>query len=407
MRSSGETPNELAQRADTALYAAKKAGKDRVLVDDPGSPRNAIAHSEAIDLEMPLRALIVDDDPGLRELVRTVLDGAGVEACEATTGGEARRRAGDAHFDVVVLDLGLPDEDGLALCRALKQSTPNLPIVVLTGRDATAAEGSAASAGADAFLHKPFGPLELIDVIERLAGRAPAGSSGARGGGKGIGGQAQLLAHDFRSLLEIERGQRLLLQRAYRQTVTALAAALETKDMSTERHSKRVQRYAFLLAAAIDPLLVDDPSVEYGFLLHDVGKIGIPDRILLKPGPLTSSERRLMETHTLLGEQLLADVEILQGAGLQIVRSHHERWDGRGYPDATAGRDIPLGARVFAVADTLDAMTTTRPYRPTASWSDAVAEIERHAGTQFDPSVVEAFATCEPSLREIHASFAA
>ena len=114
-----------------------------------------------------------------------------------------------------------------------------------------------------------------------------------------------------------------------------------------------------------------------------------------------------METHTLLGEQLLADVEILQGAGLQIVRSHHERWDGRGYPDATAGRDIPLGARVFAVADTLDAMTTTRPYRPTASWSDAVAEIERHAGTQFDPSVVEAFATCEPSLREIHASFAA
>ena len=146
-----------------------------------------------------------------------------------------------------------------------RQSTPNLPIVVLTGRDATAAEGSAASAGADAFLHKPFGPLELIDVVERLAGRAPAGSSGARGGGKGIGGQAQLLAHDLRSLLEIERGQRLLLQRAYRQTVTALAAALETKDMSTERHSKRVQRYAFLLAAAIDPLLVDDPSVEYGF----------------------------------------------------------------------------------------------------------------------------------------------
>jgi cyclic di-GMP phosphodiesterase len=403
----GDTPDELARRADAALYAAKKAGKDRVFVHQPGGALDAVVPFEAADPGPPLRALIVDDDPALRELVRTVLEGAGVEVFEATTGRETRRRTDATRFDVVVLDLGLPDEDGLALCHALKQARPELPIVVLTGRDAVATEGSAVVAGADAFLHKPFGPLELIDVVERLAGRAPAGQTGARGGSRRKGGQAQLLAHDFRSLLEIERGQRLLLQRAYRQTVTALAAALETKDTSTEKHSKRVQRYAFLLAAAVDPLLVDDPSVEYGFLLHDVGKIGIPDRILLKPGPLTPSERRLMETHTLLGEQLLADVEILQGAGLQIVRSHHERWDGGGYPDGTAAREIPLGARIFAVADTLDAMTTERPYRSTASWHDAIAEIERHAGTQFDPSVVDAFATCEPSLREIHASFAA
>ncbi len=161
------------------------------------------------------------------------------------------------------------------------------------------------------------------------------------------GGQTQLLARDLRSLLEIERGQRLLLQRAYRQTVTALAAALESKDTSTEAHSKRVQRYAFLLAAAVDPLLIDDPSVEYGFLLHDVGKIGIPDHILQKPGPLTASERRLMETHTVLGEQLLADVEILHGSGIKVVRSHHERWDGGGYPDGLAGtRDPARRARL-------------------------------------------------------------
>jgi ribonuclease P protein subunit RPR2 len=114
-----------------------------------------------------------------------------------------------------------------------------------------------------------------------------------------------------------------------------------------------------------------------------------------------------METHTILGEQLLSDVEILQSTGLQVVRSHHERWDGGGYPDGLAAREIPLAARVFAVADTLDAITSDRPYRETGSWSDAVDEIERNAGTQFDPAVVDAFARCEPALREIYVSLAA
>ena len=401
------TAPELTRKADGALYAAKAAGKDRVLAyesDDSFSVAGATAEA---DSEPPLQTLIVDDDAPLRELVRTVLEGAGVEVDEATTAAEMRVHLADRSPDVLVLDIGLPDADGLALCRELKASRPALSIVVLTGHEAVAAEGSAVSAGADAFLHKPFGPLELIDVVERLAGRGERGTHSPRIALGGGGGQTQLLARDLRSLLEIERGQRLLLQRAYRQTVTALAAALESKDTSTEAHSKRVQRYAFLLAAAVDPLLIDDPSVEYGFLLHDVGKIGIPDQILQKPGPLTPPERRLMETHTVLGEQLLADVEILHGSGIKVVRSHHERWDGGGYPDGLAGRAIPLGARVFAVADTLDAITSNRPYRPTGTWKDAVVEIERNAGTQFDPAIVEAFAGCEPSLREIHAAFAA
>jgi diguanylate cyclase (GGDEF)-like protein len=401
------TVSELARKADGALYAAKAAGRDRILAYESDDSFSMPAATAELEERTPLQALIVDDDAPLRELVRTVLEGAGVEVDEAMSAAAMRVHLSDRTPDVLVLDLGLPDADGLELCRELKASRPTLPIVVLTGHDAVAAEGSAVSAGADAFLHKPFGPLELIDVVERLAGRSERGQQSARAVSGTGGGQTQLLARDLRSLLEIERGQRLLLQRAYRQTVTALAAALESKDTSTEAHSKRVQRYAFLLAAAVDPLLIDDPSVEYGFLLHDIGKIGIPDHILKKPGPLTASERRLMETHTILGEQLLADVEILHGSGIKVVRSHHERWDGGGYPDRLAGRDIPLGARVFAVADTLDAITSNRPYRPTGTWNDAVAEIERNAGTQFDPAIVEAFADCESSLREIHAVFAA
>jgi diguanylate cyclase (GGDEF)-like protein len=399
------TPEDLQRKADAALYAAKAAGRDRILVYE-GEHTYSTISANAPGGAAPLRALVVEDDTDLRELVRTVLEGAGVEVEAAATARRARRCVAELPPDVLILDLGLPDEDGLVLCRELKDRHPGLPVIVLTGRESTADEGAAASAGADVFLRKPFGPLELIDVVEALAAGTAQRTQG-RGELLPGTGQSQLLARDLRTLLEIERGQRLLLQRAYRQTVTALAAALESKDTSTEAHSKRVQRYALRLAAAVDPLLVDDPSIEYGFLLHDVGKIGIPDRVLQKPGGLTASERRLMETHTVLGEQLLAEVEILQGSGLQIVRSHHERWDGKGYPDRLAGRDIPLAARVFAVADTLDAITSERPYRDTRSWDDAILEIRRNAGTQFDPRIVTAFAGCEPAMREIYRALAA
>jgi HD-GYP domain-containing protein (c-di-GMP phosphodiesterase class II) len=135
--------------------------------------------------------------------------------------------------------------------------------------------------------------------------------------------------------------------------------------------------------------------------LHDVGKIGIPDGVLQKRGPLDEAEMRLMRTHTLLGERLLRDVELVHGAGIAVVRGHHERWDGRGYPDALAGDEIPLPARVFALADTLDAITSERPYRPARSWDEAVGEILAGRGRQFDPDVVDAFREREGDLRAI------
>jgi ribonuclease P protein subunit RPR2 len=211
-----------------------------------------------------------------------------------------------------------------------------------------------------------------------------------------------LHAADLRRLIEIGHRQHELLDQAYRQTVTALAAALESRDFGTSAHSRRVTAYATRLTLDVAPSLLEDPSLEWGFLLHDVGKIGIPDRILLKTGPLSTPERRQMQQHAVLGEQLLSHVPLVKGEGIRIIRSHHERWDGAGYPDQLAGAQIPLGARIFAAVDALDAMTDHRPYRQARGWDEALTELRRSAGRQFDPDVVDALGDCEQDLRRIH-----
>ncbi len=356
---------------------------------------------------MTLRLLLVDDDPGLRALLRATLDAVDVEVDDAEDVPTALAAIGQQRPDAIVLDVNLPGMDGLAFCRQLKseRETKEIPIVVLSGSDGGTAE-AALEAGAESFLRKPFSPLELLAVVERLAGGlygVPFRATKKREPEE----QLLLYARDLRHLLEIERGQRHLLENAYHETVTALATALETKDTGTRAHSQRVQRYALELTKAIDPELIDDQSTEYGFLLHDVGKIGIPDGILLKPGPLTDAERRRMQTHTILGEQMLGGVVFFQGEGLRVVRSHHERWDGAGYPDGIAGTEIPLAARIFAVADALDAMTSDRPYRKAMSWAAAGREILAESKRQFDPDVVESFVARERSLRAIRREFAA
>jgi putative two-component system response regulator len=356
-------------------------------------------------LEVTLRLLLVDDDPGLRALLRATLDAVDVEVVEAADAQAAIAAIRRQRPDAIVLDVKLPGMDGLAFCRHLKgdPETRQIPIVILSGSEGGTSE-EALAAGADTFLSKPFSPLELLAIVERLAGGLhgiPFRATNKREPEE----QLLLYARDLRHLLEIERGQRHLLENAYHETVAALATALETKDTGTRAHSQRVQRYALELTKAIDPTLIDDPSTEYGFLLHDVGKIGIPDEILLKPGPLTVAERRRMETHTILGEQMLGGVAFFNGEGLRIVRSHHERWDGNGYPDGIGGAEIPLGARIFAVADTLDAMTSDRPYRNAMSWDVARREILAQSKRQFDPDVVDSFVLHESSLRAVRREF--
>ena len=400
----------LLAAADSALYASKRDGKSRVSSTRPRSGTSA-GERRSADLFPPAglrgqRVLFVDDDPNLLTLLRTTFELVDIEIAEATTATDALAAIAAMPPDVVVLDVGLPDIDGLSLCRRLKDDpvTDWIGVVLLTGADAV--EEPARRAGADALLRKPFSPLELLAVVDRLAGGL---EEGPFDGGSGAPADEQLLlyAADLRRLLEIERGRQALLQRTYRQTVTALAGALESKDSGTATHSQRVQRYAVELANALEPELLQDPSVEYGFLLHDVGTIGIPDHVLQKPGPLDDSELRLMRTHPLLGEQLLRDVELLHGDGLKVVRAHHERWDGLGYPDGLVGHEIPLAARIFTVADVLDAITSDRPYRAARSWDDAAAEIIAGRGRQFDPDVVDAFREREPALRGIRRELAA
>jgi response regulator RpfG family c-di-GMP phosphodiesterase len=356
-----------------------------------------------------VRLLIVDDDAGLRALFRTTFEVVDVEVDEAANGVDALAAIQRDRPDAVVLDVRMPGMDGIELCRRIK-ADPTLAGVSVVLLSASGDEGRARAhdAGADAFMLKPFSPLELLNVVGRVTGGlAPAPPRPVAVEDAGEGQQILLYARDLRHLLEIERGQRALLEDAYQETVAALASALESKDTGTRAHSQRVQRYALELARHVDPELVEDPSAGYGFLLHDVGKIGIPDRILQKPGPLNDGERRLMRTHTILGEQMLGGVAFLQGEGLRIVRSHHERWDGAGYPDGIGGTDIPLAARIFAVADALDAMTSDRPYRPAVGWDHAGREIVGESERQFDPGVVAAFAAREAQLRAVRREFAA
>jgi response regulator RpfG family c-di-GMP phosphodiesterase len=355
-----------------------------------------------------VRILLVDDEPALRELLRATFEGAHVQVDEAASALEAQARIEKRRPDVIVLDLRMPGMSGAELCTRLKgaRRTEKIPIVLLTGADDEEAR-NAKNCGAEALVRKPFSPLDLLAIVESLAGGA--GSPAPRPQRADHADEEVLLyARDLRHLLEIERGQRSLLQDSYLETVTALAIALESKDSRTHSHSYRVERYAVELLAAMDAKrLQDDPAIRYGFLLHDVGKIGIPDGILQKPGPLTPAERRRMQTHTVLGEQMLGGVAFLQGEGLRIVRSHHERWDGKGYPDGVAGADVPLGARVFAVADALDAMTSHRPYRRALRWNAARDEILVQAGKQFDPDVVDAFRERESQLRDAQRELAA
>ena len=228
-----------------------------------------------------------------------------------------------------------------------------------------------------------YGRAESADVIRARLDRVEREAAARQH-------QLERYAADLREVFKRERARAQELRASYMATVRALSNAVEARDAYTGKHAERVTAFGLELARGCGLDVALNPRIEFGFLLHDVGKVAVPDAILFKPGPLSDEEWTLMAQHPETGTRILREVTFL-GEGGDVVRHHHERWDGRGYPDGLGGEDIPVPARIFALADTLDALTTDRPYRPAASFDAAREVIAAAAGTQFDPAVVRVY----------------
>jgi ribonuclease P protein subunit RPR2 len=238
---------------------------------------------------------------------------------------------------------------------------------------------------------------ELTHEIARL--RAELGRREREASDQAL--QLERYAADLRETFKQERARSQELRRSYMATVRALSNAVEARDAYTGKHAERVAAYGLEIARAHGMAESEIPELEFGFLLHDIGKLAIPDAILYKPSALTGEERALMARHPLIGAEIVDGIEFLEEA-TRVVRSHHERWDGSGYPDGLVGEQIPVAARVFAVADVYDALSTDRPYRPASPIPEARRMISAESGSHFDPHVVEAFESIDDgALRAI------
>jgi putative two-component system response regulator len=327
------------------------------------------------------RILIIDDQEAIVHTLRKVLARGGYHEVVSTndprTVVELYR---SALPDLVLLDLHMPHIDGLAVLKLLTAEIPAdsyVPILMLTA-DATAeVKSRALSAGAKDFLAKPFDHSEALLRIRNLLETR----------------SLHLLLGDRNATLEARVEQRTQdVQRAHLETLHRLARTAEYRDDETGEHTRRVGEVAGALAERCGFLAAAVTAIRHAAPLHDVGKIGIPDRILLKPGPLTSDEMAIMKTHAALGAELLAGGESpLMQLAERIAGCHHERWDGTGYPRRLSGEGIPLEARIVAVADVFDALSHARPYRPAWAIDDVLAELTVQRNRQFDPGVVDAF----------------
>jgi putative nucleotidyltransferase with HDIG domain len=354
-------------------------GRKRTRRDDPPESRMPNA----------VHILIVDDDPAIREVLLESLKESGYRCTTAHDGADALDRFRLEPFNLLVSDIDMPQMDGVRLLREVKAIRPETEVIMLTGMLDLDVAIRAIRMGASDYLTKPFNLEQVRITVERaiekqrlvLENREYRETLEAR-----VAERTAALSHKTQQVEDLFRR----LNESYQTTLEALATALDARDAETLGHSVRVGAYTVAVAQRMgvrDPELTD---VYRGALLHDVGKIGIPDAILLKPGKLTAEEWVEMRKHPEIGARMLQGIRFLEGA-IPIVLCHQERWDGKGYPQRLAGKAIPLGARIFSVVDTLDAMTSNRPYRKALTYDDARAEIVKYSGTQFDPEVVAVF----------------
>ena len=338
--------------------------------------------------------LVVDDEPAIRDLLFEGLRDSGFECSVAANGSEALEALRRRCFALVLSDIDMPGMDGVKLLQRVKEAHPDVEVVMITGVVDVEVALRAMRMGANDYLTKPFNLEEVRLTVERALEKRRLVLEN-REYQRDL--ETKVAARTVEVVLKRREIEELYdkLQVSYETTLEALAAALDTRDTETQGHSVRVSEYTVVIARRMG---VEEPElteVRRGALLHDVGKIGIPDAVLRKPGKLTAEEWLEMKKHPEMGGRILSGIKFLEKS-LPIVMAHQERFDGSGYPQGLKGDEIPLGARIFAVVDTLDAMTSDRPYRKALRYEDAREEIVRNAGIQFDPKVVEVFLSIPP-----------
>jgi putative nucleotidyltransferase with HDIG domain len=335
------------------------------------------------------KILVVDDEEAIREVVSTLLEAQGYRCTVAPNGRMALEHIQADSLDLVLSDIVMPEMDGLKLLERVRAHDKDVPVIMVTAMHDISIALQAIRAGAYDYILKPFEKDQLYLSVRRALEH------------RRLVLENRTYQRDLERLVAERTGQLSLalreLEQSYDYTLEALGGALDAKDAETEGHCQRVTAFTITIAKAMN---IDKPTLRHiarGAFLHDIGKMGIPDNILRKPGPLTDEERTIMRRHCEIGFAVLERIPFLREAA-EIVLTHQECYNGTGYPRGLKGQEIPLGSRIFAVADTLDAIISDRPYRKAQPISEARTEISRFAGTQFDPKVVEIFSSLPEKL---------
>ncbi|MEK6769538.1 MAG: HD domain-containing phosphohydrolase [Gemmatimonadota bacterium] len=341
-----------------------------------------------------MRVLVVDDMAYNRRALRSICQSVGYEVASAPDGQAALDMIRTEPPELVITDILMPRLDGFQLCRAIKtdDALKHVPVIVYTGSYTDPADREFGVAlGASAYLIKPLEPRELLaEVAKVVGGRAPEMKARRHLGETWAAAYADRLAAKLQEKVTELNQTVVALEDAYTGTVAALNLALSEREGGNPIDAERPAHLAQLFCERVAPELAADPNVFRGFLLHDIGKLMLPDGLLKKAGPLTDEERGLIKRQPGIAADILRNVPGL-GRALEIVRYHHEWWDGNGYPEGLKGEAIPLGARIFSLADAFEAMTTGRPHRAGRPADAALGELRRASGTQFDPNLVEPF----------------
>jgi cyclic di-GMP phosphodiesterase len=327
------------------------------------------------------RILIVDDEAEITEILADLLS----EEYECLRAGSAEQALAELRrneFQLVISDITMPGMSGLEMIPHVKALSPDTVVVMISGMQTVESAIGALRLGAFDYLMKPFDLRQVEAVVKRALEHHELVVAKQRY-------ENHLEELVEQRTVELDRALNSL-EGAYRSTLKALTAALETRDSETHGHSERVVSYSLRLGREYGLNSEEMKSLEFGSLLHDIGKIGVPDSILRKPAKLTEEEWVRMREHPLHGQQILRGIEFLQGAA-RVVAQHHEKWDGTGYPLGLRAQEIDINARIFSVADAFDAITSDRVYRRGKSYEAAAQELDDWAGRQFDPKVVAAF----------------